>query len=505
MSRNGHSISYISRFLGVNWRTVNKLLSMDDRQYEDYLSHQFNRPRSLAPYEHFVKIKLEAHPETSAAQMHDWLKEYDGNFPKVNPKTVYNFVMWVRQHYHIPKENVIRDFMAVPELPYGKQAQVDFGEYNMRKSTSGKKKVYFFIMVLSRSRYKYIYFSDTPFTSILSVHAHEKSFEYFEGIPEEIVYDQDKVFIHDENAGDLLLTGVFKKYVNNRKFSTYFCRKADPQSKGKVENVVRYVKQNFLYNRSYYDLETLNDEAMAWLYRTANELPHGKTKVIPREVWGQEKEHLKPFTPIDMSFEQSNLYTVRRDNAITYKGNLYTLPKGTWKGKGTQVSLDETEGKLIIKTPAGDELVRFNLCMGKGETITNTDHKRDKSAKIDKLIITISQRFTSPADAVRYFENIQRAKPRYIRDQLQKINECFDRFTADVVNATLDFCIKECVYSASDFMSIAQKLYQQGEPKQANTDTSAISRLADDTVKMDRLRPNTSQIIDYESIMSNKN
>ncbi len=63
--------------------------------------------------------------------MHDWLKEFDENFPKVNPKTVYNFVIWVRQTYAIPETKQEREYLIVEELPYGKQAQVDFGEYNM--------------------------------------------------------------------------------------------------------------------------------------------------------------------------------------------------------------------------------------------------------------------------------------------------------------------------------------------------------------------------------------
>ena len=214
MYRQGHSISYIAEYLGVNWRTVKKYLSMDDRKYEVYLSSQTNRSKELAPFEYFVKIKLDKFPGTSASQMHDWLKEHDANFPSVNPKTVYNFVMWVRQEYNIPKVKQDREYFIVEELPFGKQSQADFGEYNMRTSTGSRKKVYFFTMVLSRSRYKYICFSDTPFTSSLAIKAHEKAFEHFKGIPKEIVYDQDKVFIHDENAGDLLLTNAFKHYVD---------------------------------------------------------------------------------------------------------------------------------------------------------------------------------------------------------------------------------------------------------------------------------------------------
>jgi transposase len=210
LHREGRSITHIADFLVMNWRTVKKYLSMDEFEYEAFLENQSNRQKELSPYEHFVKVKLEQYPDTSASQMHDWLKEHYDDFPEVNPKTVFNFVTWVRQKHHIPKAKVERDYFIVEELPYGKQAQVDFGEYNIRTGSGKRKKVYFFAMVLSRSRYKYVYFSDTPFTSELSVKAHEKAFEYFNGIPEELVYDQDSVFISDENKGDLILTHKFR-------------------------------------------------------------------------------------------------------------------------------------------------------------------------------------------------------------------------------------------------------------------------------------------------------
>lgn len=140
-------------------------------------------------------------------------------------------------------------------------------------------KVFFFTLVLSRSRFKYVWFTDHYFTSELAIQAHEQAFAYIKGIPDEIVYDraanrQDKVFIVSENKGDIILTDAFRTYMREQIFTLHraagrFCRKADPQSKGKVENVVKYVKQNFLYNRTYHNIETLNDEAMGWLGRTA--------------------------------------------------------------------------------------------------------------------------------------------------------------------------------------------------------------------------------------------
>jgi transposase len=122
---------------------------------------------------------------------------------------------------------------------------------------------YFLRMVLSRSRYKYVLFSKEPFTSHTSIDAHEKTFGFLEGIPDTLVYDQGRVFMVDENNGDLILTDAFKSYQQQRGFRLHFCRKSDPQSKGKVENLVKYVKQNLLYNRTFVDIDLLNSEALA--------------------------------------------------------------------------------------------------------------------------------------------------------------------------------------------------------------------------------------------------
>ena len=281
MHRDACSISQISQYLTVNRRTVKKYLAMNEQAYENFLIQQSERRKELVPYESFIKERLELYQETSSAQMHDWLKEQYCDFPQVNPKTVFNFVHWVRNKYNLPKIIVHRQYHPVEELPYGKQAQVDFGEFNLRTSSGKRIKVFFFTLVLSRSRFKYVWFTDRYFTAELAIQSHESAFDYIKGTPDEIVYDQDKVFIVDENKGDIILTDKFRAYTREKSFTLHFCRKADPQSKGKVENVVKYVKQNFLYNRTYFNIETLNDEVMNWLGRTANALPHAFTKKSP--------------------------------------------------------------------------------------------------------------------------------------------------------------------------------------------------------------------------------
>ncbi len=93
LSRNDWSKSRIASFLVINRRAVNKYLQMDQDQYIEYLDKQKTRKKELQDYEAFVKIKLEKYPDTSSAQMHDWLKEHYEYFPNVSEKTVFNFAM----------------------------------------------------------------------------------------------------------------------------------------------------------------------------------------------------------------------------------------------------------------------------------------------------------------------------------------------------------------------------------------------------------------------------
>src|SRR6195952_996439 len=316
MSREGLTVSQICRTVLLNWRTVKNYLSMSERDFDVFVERQSDRKKELLPYETFIKSRLEKYPDTSSAQMHDWLKEQFHDLPLVSAKTVFNYVIWIRQHYRIPKTNIIRDYEVVEELPYAKQAQADFGEYNLRDNEGKRIKVFFFTIVLSRSRYKYIWFVDKYFTSELAIDAHEKAFAFFGGIPDEIVYDQDKVFLVSENKGDLILTEGFRAYTRERPFRLHFCRKSDPESKGKIENVVKYTKQNFLYNRPFCDIDTLNQEAVAWLYRTANQMPHNGTKKEPYAQWNIERPFLQPYTA---SIQKPLLinYTIRKDNTIS--------------------------------------------------------------------------------------------------------------------------------------------------------------------------------------------
>lgn len=429
----GLSHSAIAAALAINCRTVVKYAAMSEAAYQAFLLGKDSRTKLLSPYEPFVKDRLTAHPAASAAQVHDWLKEHHKTFPTVSSRTVYNFVMALRHKYGIELQQSARQYFVVQELPYGLQGQADFGQYIMHTTEQKRKKVHFFVMMLSRSRMKYVRFSDAPFTTRTAIQAHEEAFRFFCGVPTEVVYDQDRLFLVDENLGDLLLTQDFKHYVSQQGFHLYFCRKSDPQSKGKVENVVKYVKNNFLYGRSFFDLSTLQHQLMGWLQRTGNAALHSTIRKVPLEEWTIEKQHLKPWTPLDAQPGCMVRY-VRLDNTICYQGNFYSLPQGTYK-KDAQVTIWIKQGELHIHDQQATFLCRHHLASSRGNKVINTDHKRDKTKKLQDLITDTAALFSNTALATSYFEMIRQVKGRYLRDQVQAIREAIAGRSKELVDS----------------------------------------------------------------------
>jgi transposase len=500
LKREGLKIAQISRCLVMDYRTVKKYLEMSEDDYQDFLELQSTRHKILVSYEDFVKARLEACEDASAAQVHDWLKEQFKDFIDVNAKTVFNFVLYVRNKYGIPKPFNTRDYTQTDELPYGKQAQVDFGEYNMTTDEGKRKKIYFLCMVLSRSRYKFVWFSEKPFTTLTAIAEHDKAFQYMEGIVFEIVYDQDTLLLVDENKGDLILTEAFRKYADYRGFKLHFCRKSDPESKGKIENVVKYVKYNFLRGRTFINIDTLNGQCMAWLSRTANAKVHSATHKVPYQEWLIERASLKPVTD---SFKPKSVlrsYNVRKDNTISFKSNFYRVPVGTYKPPCTTVWIEVTDNdQLIIYDMSNDKIAAHKIYPGKGKTIGGSNYKRDFSLGIDQLIEELSCRFANPDQTKEYLLHIRHDKPRYIRDQLQHIKKLVGIYDIEVMNQAMVFCIENRIYRATDLESVVKRIHSR-----QNQETAINPPIVIDTINRTahKIRPNKSDISDYQSLMN---
>jgi transposase len=491
--------SQIAKELGIDRSTVRRYLSMDEQSFHQWLTTAKHMPHKLMKYYGYVKITLEDKPYLSAAQIEDRLKENHDDLPEVHSKTVYNFVRMIRQHEGIKKTQTKkrRDYEKLPEVKYGSQAQVDFGEQTMQDEYGKSHKVYFFTMVLSRSRYKFMCFQYQPFTASTAIFAHLLAFEFFEGIPEKILYDQDRVFMVDENLGDWSLTEEFSRFCEDQPFTPVFCRKSDPESKGKIENVVGYIKKNFLRGRTFKNIDLLNQEALDWLARTGNKKVHGTTKKVPFDQWQIEKNYLKSLkTKAQMQNSNLQKYTVRKDNTIIYKSNFYTVPTGTYQDRETCVCLQEKDSQLIIYNLNKEIIAHHAICHLKGETIRNNDHSRDKSTGIrekEKQALSI---LGGNSQAENFLQTIQKDKPRYYHDHLRIIISHLSSKEERIITIALNYCMEHGLYNSKQLKEVID-YYQKQEGQQ---DHSIINEKADMPINA-AIEPEKTDLQKYESIM----
>ncbi|NLM89398.1 MAG: transposase [Syntrophomonadaceae bacterium] len=293
-------------------------------------------------------------------------------------------------------------------------------------------------------------------------------------MPKEIVCDQDHLILVSENDGDLVLTKEFADYQKTRKFKIYMCRKADPETKGKVENVVKYVKSNFAKHRTFNNLEKLNEDCLAWLERTGNGKVHNTTKKIPAEVFLYEKQYLIP-VPDKINFSTNNILTrvIRKDNTIVYQGNRYALPLGTYAPE-RRVVVKEEEGILIIADPEDElEIIRYPVCLEKGRLIKSSDCRREKDKGIKAYLQEVVQLLNDSPEANEFLNLVRQDKPRYIRDQLKIIKDHSKDKPPRVIQEALKYCLKNRLHGATDYADALNYFHNIYGPNDVPKETRA--------------------------------
>lgn len=121
------------------------------------------------------------------------------------------------------------------------------------------------------------------------------------------------------------------------------CRVRKPQTKGKVERLVRYVKENFFPGRKFTDLEDLNQQAQLWC-KTVDSKPHGTTGKVPLQVLPAEELLPLPAQEIQDRYRWERR-TVTREGLVSFDGIRYGVP---WQYSGKEVQVRLCSGSLEI-------------------------------------------------------------------------------------------------------------------------------------------------------------
>jgi transposase len=291
LKRQGKSIRAISAELGLSRNTVRKYLR---RAAAPRAKQRPPRPSKLDPHRPYIQERVrQAHP--------DWI-----------PASV--LYREICDRGYTGKSSIVRDYVSTLrpaaaadpvvrfETAPGEQLQVDWGEFRQ-----GRDPLAAFVATLGYSRYAYVEFVTDKTLDTLK-RCHVNAFEWFEGVPHRVLYDNMKTVIlsrHTYGPGLHRFQPGFLDFAHHYGFLPQVCQPYRAKTKGKVERFIGFLRYSFFVPLNtqlraaglVLDAQTANAAVRKWLQQVANARCHRTTGAVPQVRWLAERTQLLPLAP----------------------------------------------------------------------------------------------------------------------------------------------------------------------------------------------------------------
>jgi len=388
----------IARRLEINRRTVRKAL----REKQPPVGRKPRVVESiLDPYKDHIRGRLRDY-NLSAVRILDEvrLQGFLGEYTLVK-----RFVREVKD------QQTIRAVVRFESQPGG-QGQVDWADFGTVTLDGAEHKLSLFTMILGWSRMRYVEWTLDMSTPTL-IRCHQNAFSFFGGYPEELLYDNLKQVILERGADSKThrWNPLYADFAKHYDFTPRLCRPYRAQTKGKIENNVKFVRGNFFEGRTFASLQDLNAQGLEWC-RTVSQKPHGTTHEPPAQrlpLEGLRRLEDKPAYVITQTFERK----VSRECFVSYQGNRYSVP---WKHASRSCLVRVRDGKLLVEI-AGKTVAEHELTRGSHQVTRVKEH-------FDGLLKAIRDRPSQPERRLVFPD-----APLVERRELHEYERILDTFT----------------------------------------------------------------------------
>lgn len=306
-------VGTIADALGVHADTVKRALELHNREPRP----RHLRPTQLDPYKPFIADVLEQYPRLRSTRLYEMLQTrgYAGS------------VIQLRRYVKTVRPRGKREaFLRLSTMP-GEQGQVDWGHFGKLQVGCAKRNLSCFVMVLSYSRAIFArFFLDQVMESFLL--GHVEAFEWYGGVPRTLLYDNLKSVVAERDGELIRFNPRILELAGHYHFAPKPCAPYRGNEKGKVERVIRYIRDSFFAAREFRTLEELNIQLREWLdgIAHARPVPDSDSKQPIAEVLDTERPLLLPLPEHRFPTDLVHPVSSGKTPYIRFDGNDYSIP-----------------------------------------------------------------------------------------------------------------------------------------------------------------------------------
>ncbi len=361
---------------GLSNREIAGQLQMDRGTVAKYLENPYASPAKrtkksskLDPYGDLVSDMIKQYPAIKAPVVMQRIREkgFDGEISIVRAL--------LRQ---LRGQSCLREAFIRVESEPGQQMQVDWGHFQSLKYDGVPRKLYALAVVESHSRMLYVFFSHSQKQEYFHMGL-LAAFQYFGGCPREIVVDNMMTAVTERVGSIIRFNEIFLDFLRPFKITPRACNVRAPHEKGKIENAIKYIRQNFWPLRTFTNITDVQRQVNDWLDTVANVRIHQTTGERP--VDRLRKDALKPLPQLLPDVRETSSPLVHKDFGIRFDANIYTVPPWTI-GKNITVKADHEIVQIFHK----DKLVaKHSRLWGKKQRRELPEH-REQVRKLRKKL-----------------------------------------------------------------------------------------------------------------------
>jgi hypothetical protein len=227
------------------------------------------------------------------------------------------------------------------------------------------------VTTLSYSRGLYFEFSfDQVMESFLRGHVH--AFGDWRGLPRILLYDNLRSVVLERRGDAIRFNPRLLELSAHYHFAARPCQVRAGNQKGRVERVIRYIRESFFAARPFTTLEDFNRQALAWRDQIAHQRPWpGDDSKTVQQAFEEEKPRLLslPAHP----FDTERLIAVQPGKTIYLRFDLnsYSIPPDAI-GKPLVLAASESTIRILH---GEKEIARHRRSYGRHEFILDPAHQ----------------------------------------------------------------------------------------------------------------------------------